>query len=53
MIDEVESVRLKVELLLDFLFLISRVGQMQNAQQQLLASFPAFIDLWRPPRYAM
>ncbi len=29
---------------IDFLFLISRAGQMQNAQQQLLASFPGFID---------
>ena len=29
---------------IDFLFLISRAGQMKNAQQQLLASFPGFID---------
>ncbi len=29
---------------IDFLFLISRAGQMQNAQQQLLASFPGFIE---------
>jgi len=29
---------------IDFLFLISRIGQMKNAQQQLIASFPAFID---------
>jgi len=29
---------------IDFLFLISRVWQMKNAQQQLLVSFPAFID---------
>ena len=29
---------------IDFLFLISRAGQMQNAQKQHLASFPGFID---------
>ncbi len=29
---------------IDFLFLISRAGQMQTEQKQLLASFPAFID---------
>jgi hypothetical protein len=29
---------------IDFLFLISRIGQMQDEQQQLLASFPGFID---------
>ena len=29
---------------IDFLFLISRLGQMQTEQQQLLASFPGFID---------
>jgi hypothetical protein len=29
---------------IDFLFLISRLGQMETEQQQLLASFPGFID---------
>jgi hypothetical protein len=29
---------------IDFLFLISRFGNMQTEQKQLLASFPAFID---------
>jgi hypothetical protein len=29
---------------IDFLFLISRLGQMKTEQQQLLASFPGFID---------
>jgi hypothetical protein len=29
---------------IDFLFLISRFGNMQTEQQQLLASFPGFID---------
>ena len=29
---------------IDFLFLISRAGQMQTEQKQLLASFPGFID---------
>jgi len=29
---------------IDFLFLISRVGQMETAQKQLLSSFPGFID---------
>ena len=29
---------------IDFLFLISRLGQMNSEQEQLLASFPGFID---------
>lgn len=29
---------------IDFLFLISRLGQMKDEQQRLLASFPSFID---------